>query len=194
MKGRTYRYMTGKAQYPFGYGLNYGEVSVTDAKVESTSVKSVEDSENATGSENTSATKNVADVKNASNVSLVLDRKHIAGLATDGKIYEATIDVIVKNSGKVDTEDVVQVYIQAVGNSDATPNPMLAGMKRVYVPAGQTVNVTLTVKDPSFTVVTDEGERVHSTGAYKLYVGTSQPDERSAELTGAKSCEVEVTF
>ncbi len=31
MKGRTYRYMEGKAQYPFGYGLNYGNVVVKDA-------------------------------------------------------------------------------------------------------------------------------------------------------------------
>ena len=31
MKGRTYRFMTGKAQYPFGYGLTYGDVLVTGA-------------------------------------------------------------------------------------------------------------------------------------------------------------------
>lgn len=29
MKGRTYRYMTNKAQYPFGFGLTYGDVAVT---------------------------------------------------------------------------------------------------------------------------------------------------------------------
>jgi len=33
MEGRTYRYMEGKAQYPFGFGLTYGDVSVTGAKV-----------------------------------------------------------------------------------------------------------------------------------------------------------------
>lgn len=33
MAGRTYRYMTGKAQYPFGYGLTYGDVRVTAARV-----------------------------------------------------------------------------------------------------------------------------------------------------------------
>ncbi len=33
MKGRTYRYLEGKAQYPFGYGLTYGDVRVTAAKV-----------------------------------------------------------------------------------------------------------------------------------------------------------------
>lgn len=31
MKGRTYRYMTGEALYPFGYGLNYAKIKVQDA-------------------------------------------------------------------------------------------------------------------------------------------------------------------
>ncbi len=35
MKGRTYRYMERAAQYPFGYGLTYGDVRVTDAKIKS---------------------------------------------------------------------------------------------------------------------------------------------------------------
>lgn len=33
MKGRTYRYMEDKAQYPFGFGLTYGRVAVMDAAV-----------------------------------------------------------------------------------------------------------------------------------------------------------------
>lgn len=34
MEGRTYRYMKGKAQYPFGFGLTYGNAKVLDAMVE----------------------------------------------------------------------------------------------------------------------------------------------------------------
>lgn len=33
MKGRTYRYLEEKAQYPFGYGLNYGKTAVIKASV-----------------------------------------------------------------------------------------------------------------------------------------------------------------
>lgn len=35
MKGRTYRYMENKPLYPFGYGLNYGKVTVKDVVVKS---------------------------------------------------------------------------------------------------------------------------------------------------------------
>lgn len=33
MKGRTYRYMENKAQYPFGFGLTYGDVQVVEADI-----------------------------------------------------------------------------------------------------------------------------------------------------------------
>jgi beta-glucosidase len=34
MKDRTYRYLEGKPQYPFGYGLTYADVEVTAARLE----------------------------------------------------------------------------------------------------------------------------------------------------------------
>lgn len=33
MRGRTYRYLEGEAQYPFGFGLTYGRVAVTKAEL-----------------------------------------------------------------------------------------------------------------------------------------------------------------
>lgn len=39
MKGRTYRYLTDKPMYPFGYGLTYGDTSVAAVKVVEESVE-----------------------------------------------------------------------------------------------------------------------------------------------------------
>lgn len=41
MKGRTYRYMEGKAQYPFGYGLNYGNTVLKDVSLHGAKVTAV---------------------------------------------------------------------------------------------------------------------------------------------------------
>jgi beta-glucosidase len=43
MKGRTYRYMTPKALYPFGFGLTYGHCYVTDAKITNKKLNPEED-------------------------------------------------------------------------------------------------------------------------------------------------------
>ncbi len=39
MKGRTYRYMTQKPLYPFGYGLSYSTYTYKDAKLSAVSIE-----------------------------------------------------------------------------------------------------------------------------------------------------------
>ncbi|MBR5408241.1 MAG: glycoside hydrolase family 3 C-terminal domain-containing protein [Lachnospiraceae bacterium] len=39
MKGRTYRYMEHEAQYPFGFGLTYGKVSIKSAELDTDALK-----------------------------------------------------------------------------------------------------------------------------------------------------------
>ncbi|MCF0130492.1 MAG: glycoside hydrolase family 3 C-terminal domain-containing protein [Pseudobutyrivibrio sp.] len=40
MKGRTYRYMTQEALYPFGYGLSYTDFEITNAKISTDTISS----------------------------------------------------------------------------------------------------------------------------------------------------------
>ena len=166
MKGRTYRYMDGEAQYPFGFGLTYSDVAVRSATVIRQDVTDISDAEKA----------------------------HRALVASDSRVYSAEIELVVENSGKVDTDEVVQIYIGAEGCKDAPPNPILAGFKRVHVAAGTQVTTTITLEDPSFSVVTDAGERIHAQNSFRLYAGISQPDSRSFELTGHAPMIVKLTF
>ena len=50
--------------------------------------------------------------------------------------------------------------------------------------AGECRDVTVTLDESAFTVVNDAGERISGGDAFDLYVGLSQPDDRSAELMG----------
>ena len=124
MKGRTYRYMEQKAQYPFGFGLTYGDVVVTNA------------------------------------------------------VYEnGVVRATVTNKGAMDTEDVVQVYIKGVDSPNATLNPTLCAFKRVFVAAGETKELELTIENNAFTVVNDAGERVVEAKTFQLYIGMSSEDK-----------------
>lgn len=141
MKGRTYRYLEGKAQFPFGYGLTYSHVEVTAAKVV---------------------------------------------ITEDGPAVEAEVE----NKGTSDTREVVQVYIKNLDSPYAVKNPELAAFTGEFLKAGEKKTVTLSLSSRAFTVVDEDGVRKEDGNRFALYVGCSQPDERSAELTGVRPVEI----
>ncbi|MCC8102736.1 MAG: glycoside hydrolase family 3 C-terminal domain-containing protein [Clostridiales bacterium] len=180
MQGRTYRHMTGKAQYPFGYGLTYGDVEVIAARIET------ESEQDALGKHQSEAfEKNETGGEAATK----------AGIkpGTSGSSFITTVVAEVTNHGAVDTQDVVQVYVKNTDSADAVPNPQLAAFAKVFVKAGETRQVTLPLAARAFTVVDAEGIRRETGGTYKIYVGCSQPDEKSVELTGDRPVEIVLT-
>ena len=143
MKGRTYRYMTEKPLYPFGYGLSY---TTFEEKVEKFEKK--------------------------------------------GNSVE--IEVSCKNTGSIDGGATVQVYVES--GIEGAPIRQLKGLKKLHVAAGETEKVTITLGEDAFTVFDDNGEPQIKHGTYKIYVGDSQPDARSEELTGVKVGSFEIEF
>ena len=135
MAGRTYRYMENKAQYPFGFGLTYGKVQVTDARI-------------------------------------------------SGKDGENFMAVTVENTGKRDTEDVVQIYVKCLDSQYAARNPSLCAFQRVHLAAGEKKELEIPVSAQAFTVVDEQGVRRVDGKEFMFYTGCSQPDEKSRELTG----------
>jgi beta-glucosidase len=145
MKGRTYRYFTGEALYPFGYGLTYSNVEVSGS-----------------------------------------------GPASFKPGEALTVSVSLKNTGGCGVEEVVQCYIKNTASVYAPINPSLCAFKRVALKAGESRDVTLTIAPSAFEVVNDDGERLTDGNEFKLYVGLSQPDERSVKLTGQRPIELTV--
>ena len=94
------------------------------------------------------------------------------------------VTVSVKNTGAVASDEVVQVYIKQPGASFPVPNVRLGAFKRVHVPAGGTITVSLTVKPEAHSVVTSDagGEAIYvasadqqvEKGSIELHVGGGQ--------------------
>ena len=137
MKGRTYRYMTEKPLYPFGYGLSYSTFKYGKAKI----------------------------------------RK-------DGdKVY---VTVNVKNTSKVDGDEVVQLYLRRPGDTEG-PSHALRGFKRVSIPAGNSVDVEFELTPESFEWF-DTNHNVMATmpGKFEILYGPS------SDLTVLKSLKYEI--
>ncbi len=101
------------------------------------------------------------------------------------------LDIVARNLGQRDTQDVVQVYCQNEGSENAPLNPRLIAFKRVFLPAGQEAHVSIRLDAEAFMVVNEAGEHV-SEGKIVLYAGMGQPDERTRELTGHTSVKLEL--
>lgn len=93
------------------------------------------------------------------------------------------------NEGRVDTEDVAQVYCQNEGSANAPENPRLCGFKRTFIPAGGCCEVNIIIDREAFKVVNSEGESIDE-GNVVLFCGVGQPDARTCALTGHQSLKV----
>mgnify|MGYP002240806246 CR=1 FL=1 len=62
------------------------------------------------------------------------------------------------------------------------------------VKAGETIEADLTIDPRALTIVDEEGKRYVDSDEFSLYVGCTQPDERSVALTGCRPVEVRFTL
>ena len=139
MAGRTYRYLTGNVLYPFGFGLTYSTVSLSDMTYDN-----------------------------------------------------GTVSLTVTNTGKYDTDEIVQVYVRDLESPYEVTNYRLCGFTRVSLKAGESRKAEMTLDKNAFTLINDKGERVSGSGHYRLWGGISQPDALSLSLTNTPCLECEV--
>ena len=66
------------------------------------------------------------------------------------------------------------------------PKYQLKGLKKLTLAAGEHRETEIVLDMRAFGLFTEEGEKLIYPGEYEIYVGTCQPDERSAALTGNK--------
>ncbi|MBQ8714749.1 MAG: glycoside hydrolase family 3 C-terminal domain-containing protein [Prevotella sp.] len=132
MKNRTYRYFTGKPQYPFGYGLSYTSFTVGMGKLSSTSMR---------------------------------------------KDEKVTLMVPVKNTGKREGTETIQVYVKALDDAGA-PIKALKGFQKVLLKAGEKGTVKITLDGEAFEYYDEHiDELATKAGRYQILYGTSSLDK-----------------
>lgn len=182
MEGRTYRYMKGTAQYPFGYGLTYGDVCVTGAEI-AACTEAVKESTGKTAEEGNLG-------KGSAKTGQAVCE---CGSKSSGKDFDRqalTILADVYNTGIHATDEVLQVYVKNHDCADADKHPELCAFTRIHLEAGEKKQIRIPIGHRALTVVDEDGIRRDDGHSYTFYVGCSQPDARSEELTGKKAVEI----
>ena len=140
MAGRTYRYMTEKPLYPFGYGLSYTNFEYKNAELSASTI---------------------------------------------GKEDSVTLSLEVTNTGKIDGDEVVQVYVKNP-NDALAPIKTLRAFKRVNVKTGTSAKVALELDKSSFYSFNDDTQAFETrSGKYQVLYGGSSDDNnlKMVELT-----------
>ena len=105
----------------------------------------------------------------------------ISNLKFDRKILKSherlKVSVQVSNTGDMDGDEVVQLYIHDVKSSEPVPAKALKGFKRIHVPAGQTREVTMEIPYEAFShySMANRGFKVEE-GDFEIQVGNSSAD------------------
>jgi beta-glucosidase len=94
-------------------------------------------------------------------------------------IQEIAIRVKIKNTGLLDGEEVIQIYSRYLEPGSRNPLKTLVGFKRIFIPAGESVDVNIPL-DIEFMKRWDEEkqEYVFLSGKYEFMIGASSDDIR----------------
>ncbi|MFI5162854.1 MAG: glycoside hydrolase family 3 N-terminal domain-containing protein [Sphingobacteriales bacterium] len=101
-------------------------------------------------------------------------------------------EAIVTNTGKTESDEVVQLYITAPQTGD---NPLysLKGFKRIHLKPGESQKVEFEITPELLQTINDSGSAVELAGNYTIRIGGSVPTKRSEDLGMGKSAETILT-
>lgn len=93
------------------------------------------------------------------------------GAQNVSKTADVPVTISVTNQGSRDGLEAVQLYYRDVVSSVVTPVLQLAGVQKVYIPAGQTVSVNMTLQVPEMALWNQRNEWVVEAGEFQLFTG-----------------------
>jgi len=106
------------------------------------------------------------------------------------------ISVNVTNTGKIDGDEVVELYLTDEKASTPRPIRQLEGFKRVNLRAGETKKVEFVLSPRQFSLINTESKRVIEPGWFTISVGGKQPGFEGyldAKTTGIVQARIKLT-
>ena len=108
------------------------------------------------------------------------DLKFSATKATKSQSVQA--EITVKNEGKMEGDEVVQLYLTREKGIADTPLFSLKGFQRVHLKPGESKKVNFHLTPAMLSIVDEQGNDKPELGKVKVFIGGSLPVQRSYEL------------
>ena len=100
----------------------------------------------------------------------------------------------IKNKGKMEGHEKIQLYVKDLEASVRVPNFSLRRILSVYLHAGEEKTIEFTLNKNDFSIVNENGERIMEKGDFKVFIGSGQPDIRTKELIDTNFIEYDVKY
>ncbi|QGH33644.1 glycoside hydrolase family 3 protein [Gracilibacillus salitolerans] len=104
------------------------------------------------------------------------------------------IQLSIQNTGEMEAEEAIQIYVRNIEASVRVPNLELKGFKKIKLKPKEEKVIEFTVTPRDLSLITEEGIRVIEPGHYQIFIGGSQPDKRSVHLTDSNILTYEVNI
>ncbi|MEI7830457.1 MAG: glycoside hydrolase family 3 C-terminal domain-containing protein [Prolixibacteraceae bacterium] len=101
--------------------------------------------------------------------------------ASTSSSVKVTVDV--KNAGKMDGEEVVQLYVSNKSGISDQPIVALKSFQRICLNKGEQKTVTFLLKNEDFSLTNSDAQQVVEPGTFEIAVGGSSPDKKSVVRT-----------
>lgn len=97
----------------------------------------------------------------------------------EARVQGKNLVIPVSNTGSVDATEVVQLYVKKADDAEG-PLKSLRGFKRVQIPAGQTVEVSLPLTEETFLAWSEQKQNmVPVKGTWELLYGGNSHDVKT---------------
>ncbi|MCK5156763.1 MAG: glycoside hydrolase family 3 C-terminal domain-containing protein, partial [Spirochaetales bacterium] len=113
---------------------------------------------------------------------LILDKHRVVS----GESVQVSIQI--ENTGSRVGDEVVQLYLEALGSLIPVPRWELQGFSRIHLQPGEKKKVKFLLGTRKMALIDSDGLCVLEPGDFRIHVGGRQPDERSAKLTKSEIC------
>ena len=101
-----------------------------------------------------------------------------------GETLECAVSV--KNFGSIAGAETVQLYLKDMEASVDVPKWQLKGISKISLIPGEACVARFEISPRQMELIDNEGKCRLEPGIFEVYIGGSQPDERSMKLTGTK--------